>query len=175
MNTIKCRIKLNEYQDVAGVGITPAEAVLLRTLHAPADAMLAKGTSDKEESLALWKFITNPVGTGKAMTETPDPEDPDKTVKTDRTNAEECARLRMKYPVRAKSGGHGTHILDDLYPGLSPELPQTFVQIGLAVAPPGTVFKAAKGDDPQLATKTDDKPAATDAKAAKAAKAAKED
>lgn len=33
MKTINCRIRLHEYSDVAGIGITPAEAVVLQQLH----------------------------------------------------------------------------------------------------------------------------------------------
>jgi hypothetical protein len=48
-------------------------------------------------------------------------------------------------------------VVDELFPGLNPRLPETFQEIGLEVAPPDAPApKAAKGHGPQMATRTDD-------------------
>jgi hypothetical protein len=136
MNTINCRIRLNEYHDGPGKKVTPAEALLLRALHNPSAARFAVSASP-EESANYWKIIINPVPAGAATTRVPDAKEPEneaKTTERPRTNAEELQRLRAKYSVRAKSGAPGSHIVEDLFgPGLNPALPETFEEIGLKV------------------------------------------
>jgi len=74
MKTINCRIKLHEFADISGLGITPAEAVVLQTLH----GANAGGAG---------KVIMNPVAAGEVK----------------RSDVEEVNRLMGKYPVRGKS------------------------------------------------------------------------
>lgn len=131
MNTINCRIKTNDFSDSPGVGVTPAEVILLRTVH------------DKHAGGCC---IRNARPAGQAMTQTgvkpatvtqTDTGGVEVTMKTTvpverpRTDAEEIARLRAKYQVRAKSGAPGTHICDELFggTGLAVRLPQTFAEL----------------------------------------------
>lgn len=163
MNTIKCRIRVNEYQDVSGNDVTPAEVLLLRHLHDPTAAREAK-KAPKDDQMNFWKCIVNPVAVGVATTvvepEIPAELDEDgKTVLTkavpaktkERDNQEELQRLRSKYHQRAKSNEPGSHVIDDLFPGLDAKLPETFEEIGLEVAPPGTKVRSALGHGSQLA------------------------
>lgn len=136
MNTINCRIQVNEYQDIPGIGITPAEAIVLRQIHDPSAANFSK-TASPEEAANFWKFLKNVKAGDVAMTQIGDDgEDEAKPVYRKRTNAEEVARLRSKYLMRAKSGAQGSHIMDDIFPGQNPQLPETFEEIGLKVEAP---------------------------------------
>lgn len=134
MNTVNCRAKINEYQDIAIIGATPAELIVLREIHAPSLGQQAKIARTPEEKNACWSFLTHVKPAGKAMSAFD--EDSPKAKRTDRSNAEEIARLRAKYLMRAKSGAQGSHVLDDIFPGQNPELPETFEEIGLLVAEP---------------------------------------
>lgn len=148
MNTINCRIKQNEHHDVAGVNITPAEAVLLRQIHDPSAVTHGKN-APVEDQHKFWKAIINPVAAGEATTPIYNGAG-EATKSRARTDADELSRLRMKYNVRAKSGAHGSHIVDDLWPGLNPKLPETFEEIGLRVAAPEEApAKAPKRFDPE--------------------------
>ena len=142
MKTIHCRILQNEYQDVPGRDVTPAEALILRYIHDPGAATQAKAAANEAEKGNCWKFLRNVKPGGVAQTVID--EDSGKTRK--RTNAEEAGRLRRKYLMRGK-GGQGTHILDDIFPGENPDLPETFEEIGLIVPepaePPAKEKKAA--------------------------------
>lgn len=166
MNTINCRVKKDEHTDIGVVGCTPAEAMILRAMHAPADARFA-ATAAPDEAGQYWKSIINPVAAGVALTLVEEAEPAEKAIRDEdgkviepakpakpatyreRTNAEEVVRLRGKYNQRAKSGAAGTHFMDDLF-GPNPQLPETFEVIGLEVEPPDdagkAVFKARKGD-----------------------------
>jgi hypothetical protein len=130
MRTINCRIKVNEHQDVAGRGITPAEAVLLRAMHDPTAAKYAKAEAPEQQK-KFWGVIVNPIAAEEVT----------------RSNGEEVARLRGKYHQRAKSQAHDSHFIDDIFPGMNPELPETFAEIGLEIAPPAE--KAAKTEEPK--------------------------
>ena len=131
MNTINCRIKTNDFSDSPGVGVTPAEVILLRTVHdkhaggcciikaRPAGVAMTQ-TGVKPGT------VTQTDGSGiEIIMKTTVP------VERERTDAEEVARLRAKYQVRAKSGAPGTHICDELFggTGLAVRLPQTFAEL----------------------------------------------
>ena len=133
MNTINCKIRINEYQDNSGVGVTPAEAIVLREIHAPSLAQQAKIARTPEEKNNCWGFLTHVKAGAVALL---DQEEGAKGKRAPRSNAEEIQRLRAKYLMRAKSGAQGSHILDDIFPGQNPDLPQTFEEIGLKVEAP---------------------------------------
>lgn len=158
MNTIKCRIKINDYQDIAGEGVTPAEVILLRTIHDPH---------------AGGNCIKNAVPAGIALTVTA--RKPGKKVMKDtegneievssveettreRTDAEELQRLRLKYQVRARSGAPGTHICDDLFggAGVVPNLPKTFAELpprfAVEIAAPPAADKPKEPDPATVTT-----------------------
>jgi len=149
MNTINCRIVQNEYQDIPGENVTPAEAIVVRQIHDKGAANESK-TAAPEQKGAFWKVLRHVTAGGVAQTMVLKTKTDPKTkelvdVETfrERTDAEELQRLRGKYNVRAKGGAPGTHILDDIFPGDSPKLPQTFEEIGLEVAPPAAAKKPA--------------------------------
>lgn len=143
MQTCKCLLKLNDYHVGNKVGVTPVEALILQRIH------------NKE---AGGKPIQSAVLTGDALTEVRDKAGNVISSRL-RTNAEEVRRLKAMYPVRAKSGAPGTHIIDDLYPGVNPQLPQTFAELGIEVADaPIEVTPAAH---PESVATTDDKPVST--------------
>lgn len=131
MNTIKCRIKTNDFSDAPGEGVTPAEVILLRTVH----DKHAGGCCIKlaqPSGVAMTQTGVKPVvikatdGSGNEIEmKSTEP------VLRERTDAEEIARLRAKYQVRAKSGAPGTHICDDLFggSGVVPILPKTFAEL----------------------------------------------
>ena len=131
MNTINCRIKTNDFSDSPGVGVTPAEVILLRTVHDKhaGGCCILKA---RPAGVAMTQVGVKP-GT---VTQT-DTGGVEVTMKTtvpterERTDAEEIARLRAKYQVRAKSGAPGTHICDELFggTGLAVRLPQTFAEL----------------------------------------------
>lgn len=113
MNTINCRIKLNDHGDVAGIGVTPAEAVVLRFLH------------DKH---AGGNCILNPESAGKAVVFVPGEDETPASVR-DRSDLEEYNRLRKKYPRRQSADKPNSSFLDDLFPGVATggaRLPQKF-------------------------------------------------
>jgi hypothetical protein len=131
MNTIKCRIKTNDFSDAPGVGVTPAEVILLRTVHdkhaGGCCIKLAQpsGVAMTETGVKP-KIIKTTDGSGNEVEmKTTEP------VLRERTDAEEIVRLRAKYQVRAKSGAAGTHICDDLFggSGVVPILPKTFAEL----------------------------------------------
>lgn len=116
MNTINCRIKLNDHADVAGRNITPAEVIVLRTLH---------------DVHAGGNCILNPVAAGKALSYVPAVGD--KPAQTrDRTDIEEYNRLRAKYPKREAPDKPNSSFLDPLFPGVKTgtgKLPRTFDEL----------------------------------------------
>lgn len=119
MRLINAELKLNEYHQKAVRGLTPAEVVVLRTMH----DVQAGGCCVKNPVAAGEKTsFVNAAGEKKPW-----------------TNGEEVARLKSKYRVRGKSGQPGTHLVDDLFPGANPDLPDTFSHpmVGLKVAVPG--------------------------------------
>lgn len=132
MNTINCRIKLNDHADVAGVSITPAEVIILRKLH---------------DHHAGGNCIIAPVAAGKAMVFVPPAEEGGKAEVRERTDAEEYMRLRKKYPQRESPDKPNSSFIDPLFPGISTgtgRLPASFNElppqyaigaIGLAVEP----------------------------------------
>lgn len=131
MNTINCRIKTNDFSDTAGIGVTPAEVILLRTVHdkhaggccilkaRPAGIAMTQ-VGQKPKVLKVDDTDGNPI----EMKTTEPTERP-------RTDAEEISRLRAKYQVRAKSGAPNSHICDDLFggSGVVTRLPQTFAEL----------------------------------------------
>ena len=131
MNTINCRIKTNDFSDSPGVGVTPAEVILLRTVHdkhAGGCCILKARPAGVAMTQTGMKpgTVTQTDGSGIEVTmKTTVP------VERERTDAEEIARLRAKYQVRAKSGAPGTHICDELFggTGLAVRLPQTFAEL----------------------------------------------
>jgi hypothetical protein len=152
MNTINCRLKLNEYHSGPGKNITPAEALILRALHDPAGAMSGS-----------WFMFQNPVPSGVAKTARPNPDYELPDILTDRTDAEEYSRLRKKYNVRAKSKAPGSHILEDMFPGINPRMPQTFSEIGFSMAtvtntPAAVVDLDAQHGDPAADPETKEPP-----------------
>lgn len=157
MNTINCRIKVNEYQDIAGKDITPAEAIVLRVIHDPSAANFAK-TAPANEQNNFWKFLSNVKPGGVAQTQVGDDgEEEAKPVYRKRTFAEEVSRLRSKYLMRAKSGAQGSHILDDIFPGQNPALPETFEEIGLTVEAPEEKAESGKRKAKKSADQENDK------------------
>ena len=118
MNTVNCRIKVNEYSTVECQGLTPAEALVVQTIH---------------NKNAGGCCIQSAVPAGEAGE---NEYKMDRGVKVvagwrPRTDEEELARLRGKYKERAKSGAYGSHICDDLFgvPGTAVRLPQTFREL----------------------------------------------
>ena len=151
MNTINCRIVQNEYQDIPGENVTPAEAVIIRHIHDKGAANESK-TAAPEQKGAFWKVLRHVTACTvaqqmvlKTKTDPKTKEQIDVETYRPRTDAEELQRLRAKYNVRAKGGAPGTHILDDLFPGDSPKLPETVEEIGLDVPAPAEK-KAAKSE-----------------------------
>lgn len=108
MNTIHCRIKLNDHADVAGKDITPAEVIVLRHLHDKhAGGCCIK--KPRQGSRALMRDVD-----GKTRA---------------RTSIEEYQRLRVKYPQRSAPDKPNSSFLDDLFPGVrtgAAKLPERF-------------------------------------------------
>jgi hypothetical protein len=155
MNTIHCRVKQNEYQDIGKRHVTPAEALILRAIHDPAAHTFASQATSPEEIARYWKVLVNPVASGEAETIVRDEAEKEVSRHT-RTNCEELARLRHLYPTRSKKNPK-EHVVDELFPGLNPQLPQTFQEIGLEVAPPTAAKPASRrGHGPEMATRTDE-------------------
>jgi hypothetical protein len=150
MNTIHCRVKQNEYQDIGKRHVTPAEAVVLRAIHDPAAHTFASQATNPDEIAAYWKVLVNPVASGEA--EILEHDGDGKLIgRHKRSNGEELQRLRHLYPVRSKVNPR-QHLIDELFPGLNPQLPQTFQDIGLKVAAPEDPKPAAsKGHGPEMA------------------------
>lgn len=144
MRTINCRIKLNEHQDVPGRGVTPAECVLLRAMHDPTAAKYAKA-EPAEQQKKFWGVIVKPIAAADAT----------------RTNAEEVQRLRAKYHQRAKSAAPDSHFIDDIFPGMNPELPKTFGEIGLEVSAPDEKTEAPAAKVKKSKGEKTEAPAAT--------------
>ncbi len=138
MNTINCRIKLNDHADVAGMNITPAEVIVLRTLH---------------DAHAGGCCILNPVAAGKAMTFAP--AEPGKEAELrERTDTEEYLRLRKKYPQREAPDKPNSSFLDPLFPGVKTgtgKLPRAFDEL------PENYAIGAIGVPVVVQTKTQDK------------------
>ena len=150
MNTIKCGLKLNEQHTGIGVGVTPAEALVLNAIHYP-------GVNDNAEK-PQFPVIVSPVADGVALTEdSPSvpaeeqrlnpltgkviPAVPAIPAKThERTDAEELARLKRKY-TQTLDGDPKKHIVTQLFPGIAPKLPATFEEIGLKIAAPEKTAK----------------------------------
>lgn len=119
MQTITCHAKINDFHIGNKSGVTPTEALILEQLHG------------KE---AGGKCIRDAVLSGDATEPLIDKKTGAVKGTRERTNAEEVIRLKSIYRVPAKSKAPGTHILDDLYPGRSPNLPKTFSEVGIIVA-----------------------------------------
>ena len=150
MNTIKCGLKLNEQHTGIGVGITPAEALVLNAIHYP-------GVNDNAEK-PQFPVIVSPVADGIALTEDQPsvpaeeqklnpitgkviPAVPAIPAKThERTDSEELARLKRKY-TQTLDGDPKKHIVTQLFPGIAPKLPATFEEIGLKIAAPEKTAK----------------------------------
>jgi len=115
MNTINCGIKLNEHHVGIGTGITPAEVLVLTAIHYPG--------VDRN----VYPVIVAPVASGTV----------------DRSNADEVDRLKRKYTATV-DGDPKKPIVTQMFPGVTPELPQTFEAIGLKVAPPETKPEAVE-------------------------------
>jgi hypothetical protein len=139
MNTIRCRVRQNEYQNIGKTGVTPAEALLLRAIHDPA-AHAAASSATGGEVQALWKVLDNVAAEGPALHSTVDPET-EQTVSTPRTQTQEIARLRQKYPTRSRENPKAL-LVDELFPGIKPSLPETFEDIGLEVEAPAEKGRA---------------------------------
>jgi hypothetical protein len=90
------------------------------------------------------------VASGVAETVTID-DDGKETNRRERTSGEELARLRRHYPTKSRNNTK-VHVVDELFPGLNPTLPQTFQDIGLQVEVPRRAPSRAHG--PELAEKT---------------------
>lgn len=106
MNTINCRIKLDDYTDIAGNDLTPAEVVILRALH----SKQAKGDPIQgayRGGVALRNGIP-------------------------RTDEEEYNRLLSKYPGKNPKTDRG--FVEELLGNRFQRLPQTFDEINLEVA-----------------------------------------
>ncbi|TSA41088.1 MAG: hypothetical protein D4R57_01030 [Verrucomicrobiales bacterium] len=131
MNTIKCRIKVDDFSDVPGEGVTPAEVIVARTLF----DKIAGGCCIKKARASGHAMTQTGVRPGKIkQTDVSGIEVEMKIVipvERERTDAEELIRLRSKYKARAKSGAPDTHICDDLFggAGLVAKLPQTFDEL----------------------------------------------
>jgi len=148
MNTIRCGLKNNEYHTGVGVGITPAEVLVLTAIHYP-------GVNDNAEK-PQFPVIVSPVADGVALTEDEPsvpaeeqklhpitgkviPAVPAVPAKThERTDAEEVVRLKRKY-TQTLEGDPKKHVVPQLFPGIAPKLPATFEEIGLRVAIPEAV------------------------------------
>ena len=107
MNTINCGLKLNEHHVGIGTGITPAEVLVLTAIHYPG--------VDRN----VYPVIVAPVASGTV----------------ERSNADEVDRLKRKYTATV-DGDPKKPIVTQMFPGVRPELPKTFEEIGLKVAPP---------------------------------------
>jgi hypothetical protein len=152
MHTINCRVKQNEYQDIGKRHVTPAEALVLRAIHDPAAHRMANQASTPEEIAASWKCISHATAAGEAVTKEMDGEGLE-TGTHARKNGEELARLRSHYPVRSKTNAQ-MHLIDELFPGMNPQLPETFKEIGLNVEAPHPT--PARGHGPALAKRTNE-------------------
>jgi hypothetical protein len=152
MNTIHCRVKQNEYQDIGKRHVTPAEALVLRAIHDPA-AHAEASSAAPEDQARFWKVIVNPVASGEAETVVHDEETGKEVSRRARTNGEELIRLRRHYPTKSRNNPK-IHIVDEMFPGLTPKLPETFQEIGLQVDAPHRTPARAHGSE--LATRTDD-------------------
>ena len=111
MNTINCRIKINDHHDVSGRSVTPAEVVVLYFLH---------------HNHAGGHPIKRPTKSGEALMVTPEGK------VRPRTDLEEYDRLRRYYKQRSSPDKPNSSFLDDLFPGVatgSAKLPQSFDQL----------------------------------------------
>lgn len=157
MNTINCRIKINDFQDIPGVDVTPAEVILLRSIH---DVHAGGNCIKNAVAAGVAQTVIGRKPAKKIMVDGEGNEievtvSDEKT--RERTDAEEIARLRQKYQVRARSGAPGTHLCDDLFggAGVVPNLPKTFAELPDrfrvdVAAPPA----AAKPQEPDPETET---------------------
>lgn len=122
MNTIHCRIKLNDHADVAGRDVTPAEVIVLRHLHdRHVGGCCIK--SPREGSRALMR---SPSGEVRA-----------------RNSMEEYQRLRKKYPMRAAPDKPNSSFLDELFPGVATgavRLPEKFEDLPRQFALPEEIL-----------------------------------
>lgn len=111
MNTINCRIKVNDHHDLSGRSVTPAEVVVLYFLH---------------HNHAGGHPIRKPTQSGPALMVTPEGK------VRERTDLEEYERLRSYYKMRSSPDKPNSSFLDDLFPGVATggaRLPQTFDQL----------------------------------------------
>ncbi len=111
MNTINCRIKINDHHDVSGRSVTPAEVVVLYFLH---------------HNHAGGHPVKRPTKSGEALMVTPEGK------VRPRTDLEEYDRLRRYYKQRSSPDKPNSSFLDDLFPGVatgSAKLPQSFDQL----------------------------------------------
>lgn len=104
MNTINCRIQVDEYTNVPGVDVTPAEVLILRHLHTKS----AKGDPIKDATR------------GGIALRNGQP----------RTDQEEHLRLRNKYP--GKNPKTDRAIVEEILGNRFQALPQTFDELAQA-------------------------------------------
>lgn len=164
MEQIKCRVRLNEYQDSRVKLVTPAEALLLRFMHDGPAHTHSAGAESIEDKNKFWKFIVGaePAGVAEVQYADPKHEDPETEaplLSRPRTTQEEVARLRREYNVRGKSNQPGSHIVEDLFPGLSPQLPETFEEIGFIVPEAPAKAEKPKASKASKAKKSEEPPA----------------
>jgi len=126
MRTINCIIRLHDFHAHPVCGITPTEALVLRALHAP-DAPTEP--EDPENPYIPFPCIEQAVA-GEDV---------------DRTDRQELARLKFKYNVFSKKTPN-KHVVEDLFPGSNPKLPESFKEIGLRVDAPEPAAKPVKKD-----------------------------
>ena len=111
MNTINCRIKVNDHQDLPGRSVTPAEVVVLYFLH---------------HKNAGGHPIKHPTEAGRALMIVPGDGKP---VVRDRSDIEELNRLKLYYKARQSPDKPNSSFIDDLFPGVATggsKLPASF-------------------------------------------------
>lgn len=112
MEVGNCRLKINKQgSDIPLHNVTPAEVQVLRKGH----EISANG---------------DPIGTVAVVG----------TIK--RSNQIEVNRLRSKYGgLKHKSGDKDVPVVESLFPGANPQLPQTFAELASLKVEEGTLFK----------------------------------
>ena len=139
MQTINCGLKLHENHTGVGVGITPAEVLVLTQIHSPGvdrgqypvivDAVLNDGEAVTIETPSVAAEEEQHLLGGKVI-----PAKEAVPAKTHtRTDAEEYDRLKAKYH-QTVDGDPKKTVVSQLFNALNPSLPKTFGDIGLTVA-----------------------------------------
>lgn len=116
MRTINALIVLDKDHSHPVTGITPAEALILRALHNPD---VPTQPEDPNDPYLPFPVLKDPVA-GEDV---------------ERTDRQELARLKYKYNVFSKKTPN-KHVVEDVFPGANPKLPESFKEIGLRVAVP---------------------------------------